>query len=39
LLGNAGACLAIWMKATKFNFEPIAHAELSYARIKMRKAA
>lgn len=37
LRGNPGACLAIWIKATRFNFEPFALAEHSYVMVKKSK--
>lgn len=37
LRGNPGACLAIWVKASRFNFDPFALAEHSFVMVKNTK--
>lgn len=35
--GNPGLCLGIWLKATKFNFDPFSLAEHAYVTVKREK--
>lgn len=37
LRGNTGGCLAIWIKATRFGFDPYALAEHSFITVKRQK--